>query len=109
MTPPRATSLHAVPSAQLPTRREADLPSSSCRGALGETARHPLAPALMFSVCSSELESVESRVFEAPAPPRHPLESITPAGLVLLALLSASVGLVLAVLLKLLSMALSFH
>lgn len=38
---------------------------------------------------------------------RHPLESITPVGLVLLALLSASVGLVLAVLLKLLSMALS--
>lgn len=38
---------------------------------------------------------------------RHPLESFTPAGLVLLALLVMSAGLVMAVLLKLLSMALS--
>lgn len=38
---------------------------------------------------------------------RHPLESITPVGLVLLFLLSICAGLVLAVLLKVLSMALS--
>ena len=71
-----SVSFNAGPSAQLPTGPEADLPSSRCRGALGETARHPL-------------------------------ESFTPTGLVLLALLVMSAGLVLAVLLKLLSMALS--
>ncbi len=38
---------------------------------------------------------------------RHPLESITPAGLVMLFLLSICAGLVLAVLLKVLSRALS--
>lgn len=78
MTPPRATSLHAVPSA-------AHAPGA------GSTSPRPVPGDL-------------------PRPTaRHPLESITPTGLVLLALLSASVGLVLAVLLKLLSMALSFH
>lgn len=38
---------------------------------------------------------------------RHPLESISPLGLVLLALLAMSAGLVLALVLKVLSMALS--
>lgn len=87
-------------------------------------------PSLQFAVPRSAVQQCESASFHAgssaahalgagstsprPAPgdlpestARHPLESITPVGLVMLFLLSVSAGLVLALVLKVLSMALS--
>ena len=80
------------------------LHSQSSRG--GSPSIHAGPPDRFATGREADLPSSSSReALDGPA--RHPLESITPWGLVLLALLAMSAGLVLALVLKVLSMALS--